>query len=155
MELTASRLFDVKARFGPEAVVFGMGTSSGSSISDAARWLERLANAFGSPNLMAPLYICNWNREWGSHYTYGVATPSPDYDNSRCILLWGFNPHASWPAVAARISRAKAAGAKLIVVDPRSRRRPKSPIYGFALTGRRRRPGDEHDPCAAGGKPLR
>ena len=119
MELTASRLLDVKARFGPEAVVFGMGTSSGSSISDAARWLERLANAFGSPNLMAPLYICNWNREWGSHYTYGVATPSPDYDNSRCILLWGFNPHASWPAVAARISRAKAAGAKLIVVDPR------------------------------------
>ncbi len=119
MELTASRLSDVKARFGPEAVVFGMGTSSGSSISDAARWLERLANAFGSPNLMALVYICNWNREWGSHYTYGVATPPPDYDNSRCILLWGFNPHASWPAAAARISRAKAAGAKLIVIDPR------------------------------------
>ena len=96
-----------------------MGTSSGSSISDAARWLERLANAFGSPNFMAPVYICNWNREWGSHYTYGVATPPPDYDNSRCILLWGFNPHASWPAAAARISRAKAAGAKLIVIDPR------------------------------------
>ena len=92
MELTAARLLDVKARFGPEAVVFGMGTSSGSSISDAARWLERLANAFGSPNFMAPVYICNWNREWGSHYTYGVATPPPDYDNSRCILLSGLQP---------------------------------------------------------------
>lgn len=119
MELTASRLLNVKARFGPEAVIFGMGTASGSAISDAARWLERLANAFGSPNLMAPLYICNWNRQWGSHYTYGVATPPPDYDNSRCILLWGFNPHASWPAVASRISHAKVAGAKLIVIDPR------------------------------------
>jgi anaerobic selenocysteine-containing dehydrogenase len=119
LERTASRLLDVKAQFGPEAVIFAMGTASGSSISDAARWLERLANAFGSPNLMAPLYICNWNREWGSHYTYGVATPPPDYENSRCILLWGFNPHASWPAAASRISRAKAAGAKLIVVDPR------------------------------------
>ncbi|HXV81597.1 MAG TPA: molybdopterin-dependent oxidoreductase [Candidatus Binatia bacterium] len=119
MALTASRLLDVKARYGPEAVIFGMGTASGSSISDAARWLERLANAFGSPNLMAPLYICNWNREWGAHYTYGVATPPPDYDNSRCILLWGFNPHASWPAAAARISRAKASAAKLIVIDPR------------------------------------
>ena len=41
-------------------------------------------------------------------------------DNSGCILLWGFNPHASWPAAAARISRAKAAGAKLIVIDPRN-----------------------------------
>jgi anaerobic selenocysteine-containing dehydrogenase len=119
MELTAARLLDVKTRFGPEAVVFGMGTSSGSSISDAARWLERLANAFGSPNFMAPVYLCNWNREWGSHYTYGVATPPPDYDNSRCILLWGFNPYASWPAAAARISQAKARGAKLIVIDPR------------------------------------
>lgn len=120
MELTASRLLDVKATHGPEAVVFGMGTSSGSGISDAARWLERLANAFGSPNLMAPLYICNWNREWGSQYTYGAPTPSPDYDNSRCILLWGFNPHASWPAAAARISQAKARGAKTIVIDPRN-----------------------------------
>jgi anaerobic selenocysteine-containing dehydrogenase len=96
-----------------------MGTSSGSGISDAARWLERLANAFGSPNLMAPLYICNWNREWGAQYTYGVATPPPDYDHSRCILLWGFNPYATWPAAAARISRAKANGAKIIVIDPR------------------------------------
>jgi anaerobic selenocysteine-containing dehydrogenase len=119
MELTASRLLDVKARYGPQAVVFGMGTSSGSGISDAARWLERLANAFGSPNFMAPVYICNWNREWGSHYTYGVATPPPDYDNSRCILLWGFNPHASWPAAAARIGQAKARGAKIVVIDPR------------------------------------
>ena len=119
LELIAARLLDVKANHGPEAVVFGMGTASGSAISDAARWLERLANAFGSPNLMAPLYICNWNREWGSHYTYGVATPPPDYDNSRCILLWGFNPHASWPAAASRISRAKAGGAKIVVIDPR------------------------------------
>jgi anaerobic selenocysteine-containing dehydrogenase len=119
LELTAYRLLDTKARFGPEAVVFGMGTSSGSGISDAARWLERLANAFGSPNFMAPVYICNWNREWGSHYTYGAATPPPDYDNARCILLWGFNPYATWPAAASRINRARANGAKLIVIDPR------------------------------------
>ena len=119
MQLTSSRLLEFKSKDGPESVVFGMGTPSGSGISDAARWLERLAESFGSPNLTAPLYICNWNREWGSHYTYGVATPRPDYDNSRCIVLWGFNPHASWPAAAARISKAKGRGAKLIVIDPR------------------------------------
>jgi len=119
METISSRLLEFKSQNGPESVVFGMGTPSASGISDAARWLERLANAFGSPNLMAPLYICNWNREWGSHFTYGVSTPPPDYDNSRCIVLWGFNPHASWPAAAARINKAKACGAKLIVVDPR------------------------------------
>ena len=45
--------------------------------------------------------------------------PQPDYDQARCILLWGFNPQASQPADAMRISRAKARGAKLIVIDPR------------------------------------
>jgi anaerobic selenocysteine-containing dehydrogenase len=115
----ASRLLEAKSQYGPESVVFGMGTPSASAISDAARWLDRLADTFGSPNRLAPLYVCNWNREWGAHYTYGVATPRPDYDNSRCIVLWGFNPYASWPAAAARISRAKARGAKLVVIDPR------------------------------------
>lgn len=119
MATIASRLLEVKAKYGPESVVFGMGTPSASGISDAARWLDRLTNTFGSPNGLSPLYVCNWNREWGSHYTYGVATPRPDYDNSGCILLWGFNPYASWPAAAARVSAAKARGAKLIVIDPR------------------------------------
>lgn len=120
LSLTASRLSEFKAMHGPESVIFSFGTPSGGGISDGARWLERLANAFGSPNLLASLSICNWNREWGAQYTYGVATPPPDYDNARCILLWGFNPYVSWPAAATRISRAKAAGAKLIVIDPRN-----------------------------------
>jgi anaerobic selenocysteine-containing dehydrogenase len=119
MTLTAARLSATKEKYGAEAVVFGFGTPSGGGISDGARWLERLANAFGSPNLLASLHICNWNREWGAQYTYGVATPPPDYDSAQCILLWGFNPYATWPAAAARINQAKARGAKIIVVDPR------------------------------------
>jgi len=119
LSFTASRLSDIKTQHGAEAVVFAFGTPSGGGISDGARWLERLANAFGSPNLLASLHICNWNREWGAQYTYGVATPPPDYDNAQCIILWGFNPYATWPAAAARINQAKARGAKLIVIDPR------------------------------------
>jgi anaerobic selenocysteine-containing dehydrogenase len=119
MTLTAASLAAIKEKYGAEAVVFGFGTPSGGGISDGARWVERLANAFGSPNLLASLHLCNWNREWGAQYTYGVPTPPPDYDNAKCILLWGMNPYATWPAAAARINRAKARGAKLIVIDPR------------------------------------
>jgi anaerobic selenocysteine-containing dehydrogenase len=119
MTLTAARLAAIKDNYGSAAVVFGHGTPSGSATSDSVLWLQRLANAFGSPNVLASLHICNWNRTYGSQYTYGVPTPAPDYDNARCILLWGFNPYASWPAVATRINRAKARGAKLIVIDPR------------------------------------
>ena len=119
MELTASRLLDIKAQYGAEAVVFGIGTPAGTATADYWDWLLRLANAFGSPNFTDPIYICAWNWFVGSQYTYGVMRPPPDYDQARCILLWGHNPEASWPAAAARISQARARGAKLIVIDPR------------------------------------
>ena len=96
MTLAASRLLDIKARYGAEAVVFSLGTPSGTGTSDYWQWLVRLACAFGSPNHMGTAHICLWNRMIGSQYTYGVSTPFPDYDHARCILLWGFNPQASW-----------------------------------------------------------
>lgn len=119
MEIISSRLLEFKSKYGPESVVFGTGTPSASAISDSIRWLDRLGDAFGSPNRLTPLYVCNWHRTWSAQYTFGVPTPTPDYDNARCIVLWGFNPYASWPAMAARLSRAKSRGAKLVVIDPR------------------------------------
>ena len=119
MTLAASRLLDIKAQYGAEAVVFGIGTPSGTATVDFWEWLLRLAHAFGSPNFTDPIYICAWNWIFGSLYTYGVTRPTPDYDHARCILLWGTNPQVSWPAAAARISQARARGAKLIVIDPR------------------------------------
>ena len=50
--LTASRLADIKARYGPEAVVFGCATAAGTAAADFFPWVQRLANAFGSPNLL-------------------------------------------------------------------------------------------------------
>lgn len=119
LETISSRLLDAKSRHGPESVVFATGTPSAGAISDAMLWVDRLSVAFGTPNRLTPLYVCNWHRTWAAHYTYGAATPTADYDNAKCIMLWGFNPYASWPAAATRISRAKARGAKLVVIDPR------------------------------------
>jgi anaerobic selenocysteine-containing dehydrogenase len=119
MALTASRLADIKARYGPEAVVFGCATAAGTSAADFFPWVTRLANAFGSPNVLFANHICAWHRVGGAQYTYGTSMPQPDYEQTRCILLWGCNPRASQPADARRINRAKARGAKLIVIDPR------------------------------------
>ena len=44
---------------------------------------------------------------------------TPDYERAGCILLWGHNPSTSWLAAAGAIVRARARGAKLVVVDPR------------------------------------
>jgi anaerobic selenocysteine-containing dehydrogenase len=119
MALVASRLLDLKSRYGPEAVVFGSATTAGTSAADFFPWVQRLANAFGSPNFLYANHICAWHRSGSAQYTYGVSMPQPDYDQARCMLLWGYNPQASQPADAMRISRAKARGAKLIVIDPR------------------------------------
>jgi anaerobic selenocysteine-containing dehydrogenase len=119
MALTASRLTAISARYGPEAVVFACATAAGTSALDFFPWVQRLANAFGSPNFLYANHICGWHRNGAAQYTYGVRMPQPDYDNARCILLWGVNPQASQPADAVRISRAKARGARLIVIDPR------------------------------------
>ncbi|HSK29795.1 MAG TPA: molybdopterin-dependent oxidoreductase, partial [Candidatus Limnocylindria bacterium] len=119
LNLAALRLTHIKDNHGPQAVVFSRATTAGTAAIDFDGWLQRLANAFGSPNLLTSNHICTWNRRIGSKYTYGTGMPTPDFDNTRCMLLWGINPQATSPAQAMRINRARNRGAKLIVIDPR------------------------------------
>ncbi len=115
----AARLKDLKARYGAESVFFYRGAAGGSSSVEYEPWMIRFASAFGSPNTASTGHICNWHKDSGSTYTYGGGIPAPDFENTRCVLLWGHNPNASWPTQAMRISRAVNNGAKLIVIDPR------------------------------------
>jgi anaerobic selenocysteine-containing dehydrogenase len=117
--LAALRLTDIKDNYGAESVVFSRATTAGSAAIDFDGWLQRLANAFGSPNLLTSNHICTWNRRVGSKYTYGIGMPLPDFDNTQCMLIWGVNPPATSPAQAMRISSARNRGTKLIVIDPR------------------------------------
>ena len=50
LDTTAAALRRIAADSGPEAVAFGVTTSSGTALSDAQPWVDRLINAFGSPN---------------------------------------------------------------------------------------------------------
>ncbi|MCP4722637.1 MAG: molybdopterin-dependent oxidoreductase, partial [Desulfobacteraceae bacterium] len=43
----------------------------------------------------------------------------PDFKNSKCILIWGHNPGATFNAFNWRIKAAQKNGARLIVIDPR------------------------------------
>ncbi|MBM2806059.1 MAG: molybdopterin oxidoreductase [Deltaproteobacteria bacterium] len=119
LNLAALRLNEIKDNYGAEAVVFSRATTAGSAAIDFDGWLQRLANAFGSPNLLTSNHICTWNRRVGAKYTYGIGMPLPDFDNTECMLIWGINPPATSPAQAVRINRARNRGAKLIVIDPR------------------------------------
>jgi anaerobic selenocysteine-containing dehydrogenase len=119
LNLAALRLNNIKDNYGAEAVVFSRATTAGSASIDFDGWLQRLANAFGSPNLLTSNHICTWNRRVGSKYTFGTGMPLPDFDQTQCMLIWGVNPPATSPAQAVRVNRARNRGAKLIVIDPR------------------------------------
>ena len=122
LDTVATRLLSVRAKYGAEAVVFTRSTPAGSASSDYEAWCSRLANVFGSPNLLTTTHICTWNMLYGSKHTFGMPMPPPDYENTRCILLWGANPRATFATSMKRIMEACNRGARLIVIDPRGHR---------------------------------
>ena len=119
LEWTASKLREIAGSLGPEAVSFAVTTPSGTAIGDSFAWIQRLAHAFGSPNLVFATENCNWHKDFSPAYTTGASIGMPDYGRTGCMLLWGFNPAATWSAHAREIREAQKRGAKLIAVDPR------------------------------------
>jgi anaerobic selenocysteine-containing dehydrogenase len=119
LDLAARELLALRDRYGAESVVFGRPAPGGSPANEYVGWLMRLANLFGSPNIMATTHICNWHKDTGSAYTYGHGISAPDFERTKLIVIWGHNPEVSWPAHAKRITEARRRGVKLLVIDPR------------------------------------
>ena len=121
LDLIARKMLEVRASSGAQAVAFNKGTVGGTALTDSERWLQRLINHFGTPNIGGTTHLCQWPRDTGgAQYTFGTpALPMPDVARSACIVLWGSNPNGNFLSMATDIAAAKARGAKLLVVDPR------------------------------------
>jgi len=111
----AGRLLEHRRKDGPQGVAFLQGTMRGWS-----RVYSRLANAFGAVNHGAAGWAqCLWPRLVDNSVTFGATyTEVPDFENTRCVLVWGTNPASTWPYFASQIMDARQRGAALIVVDP-------------------------------------
>ncbi len=111
----AQKLLRYREQYGPQGVAFLQGTIRGWS-----RVYSRLANAFGAVNHGAAGWAqCLWPRLVENTVTFGATyTEVPDFENTRCMLVWGTNPAATWPSFAAQIMDARQRGAGMIVVDP-------------------------------------
>lgn len=122
MDLTATALRRIAQEHGPEAVVFSVVSPSTSASDDSTIWIQRLMNAYGTPNLSASMELCGWGRFLATQYTFGASVPGayvPDLENAGCILFWGYNPNLARLAHATATVEAQKRGARLIVVDPR------------------------------------
>jgi anaerobic selenocysteine-containing dehydrogenase len=119
LDTIAAQLKRIAGESGSEAVAFALTSPSGTGISDAVPWLDRLVRAFGSPNLVYGTEICNWHKDFAHRFTTGAGIGVPDLAHAGCIVYWGHNPSTAWLATAVAAADARAGGAKLIVVDPR------------------------------------
>jgi anaerobic selenocysteine-containing dehydrogenase len=107
---------------GSESVVFSVVSPSTSASDDSLVWIQRLMNAFGSPNLCLSMELCGWGRYLATQYTFGASVPGvymPDLEKAGCILFWGYNPNLARLTHATATVEALKRGARLIVVDPR------------------------------------
>ena len=115
----ASRLKEIRERYGAKAHALGKGTRTGTSVDDVERWLGRLLYLFGSPNWVSTTHVCNWHKDTGFSYTFGTNIPTPDFAHSKTFLLWGHNPSSTSLILAHDIVAARGRGMKTVVVDPR------------------------------------
>jgi anaerobic selenocysteine-containing dehydrogenase len=126
LNLTAAAMRRVTERHGPRAVAFTTSSTSTTAIGDSSGFIQRLANALGTPNANITLDLCGWGRAFATRYTYGVGSVGtggggamPDIANSGAMILWGYNPSFTRLTHATAVVAALKRGMHLIVVDPR------------------------------------
>jgi len=130
LDLVEKRMKKIREDFGPESVIFSMGTGR-----DIGPWICMLAYAFGSPNVMFALSgnacysprIAAVDMIQGDYCVFDAGQWLPDrYDDPRfkvpeCMIVWGYNIHATCPdnLFGHWIVDLMKRGTKIISVDPR------------------------------------
>ncbi|MFC2001061.1 molybdopterin-dependent oxidoreductase [Chloroflexota bacterium] len=113
LDYIAHRFQQIQAKYGKDGIAGATGTFRG--------WINyffRFANAYGIQRTGPGTAQCALPRNTGSSLvTGGAALECPDYSVTKCMIVWGANPPATWAVKARRIMEARASGAKLIVVD--------------------------------------
>jgi len=114
---TGRNLAAVKAKHGARAVAFCQGMPKG--LEHFA--LIRLANLFGSPNVVAVQDVCHAPREISGMHTCGFYPVVDWHHPAELIVLWGSNPSATHEEgqICTLLTGQLKEGAQLIVVDPR------------------------------------
>ena len=115
LNTVSGKLLDNRERYGPQSVVFYRGYVHGYT----ATFVNRLANAFGSPNFICESNVCSTAYRLAETLTLGQSA-RPDWEKSNYIIMWATNPLVSGgPWMATLIFAAKKRGAKIVAIDPR------------------------------------
>jgi len=117
LDETAQNLLRIKEKYGARAVAFGAGMPKGLEHFV----LIRLANVFGSPNIVASQDVCHAPRELTGIHTCGFYPVADFHNPTQLILSWASNllSTSEEGQIASLALDQLKKGARLIVVDPR------------------------------------
>ena len=117
IELVAVSLEKIREQLGPRSVAVTVGSIGAENILISA-FAQRWRAAFGTPNFFSIEAHCFRSRIMARIFTFGNY-PLSDPDHAECVVLWGHNPDASEPPLAARLYKLVDQGLKIIAIDPR------------------------------------
>jgi anaerobic selenocysteine-containing dehydrogenase len=119
LDLIAGRLAEIRARAGGEAILpYHYGGSNGWLTEGALA--TRLFRRLGASTLDRTFCAAATTAATRGLYGTMPGVALEDFAHAKLIVLWGNNPSATGIHLVPVIERAREAGAKLVVVDPRA-----------------------------------
>ncbi len=117
LQYTAENLNKIKGKYGAKGVAFGVGMPKGLEHFV----LIRLANLFGSPNVIASQDVCHAPREITGVHTCGFYPVADLHHPSKLVLLWASNITSTNEEgeICSMLLKQIKNGTELIIVDPR------------------------------------
>jgi anaerobic selenocysteine-containing dehydrogenase len=112
--LAADALNKVKQEYGPQAVAMVHGSAKGQMDTH----LVRLANAFGTPNVVCSDHVCHVPRMLATEFTFGFLPDGEFEPPPACVMVWGANIAATRFNVYRNFLKAVEKGARVIAIDP-------------------------------------
>ena len=114
---TAENLTKIKEKYGARGVAFGLGMPKGLDHFV----LIRLANLFGSPNVVTSQDVCHAPREVTGIHTCGFYPVADLHQPSKLVLLWASNITSTNEEgeINSMLLKQLKDGTELIVIDPR------------------------------------
>ena len=121
ISFASTKLKAIKEKHGPDAIMVS-GSSRGPG-NEANYVMQKFARAaVGTNNVDCCARVCHGPSVAGLQMTLGNGAMSNsicEIEDTKCILVFGYNAGDSHPIVARRIVKAQEKGAKVIVCDPR------------------------------------
>ena len=111
----------IKQMYGPQAIYMPYGTGNAGRVSEKV-WMGRLLGMYGGYLSYYGSYSTACTQA-ATPYTYGTAetgSSREDWENSRLIILMGWNPAETTHGTntAYYLKKAREAGARIICIDP-------------------------------------